>query len=96
MIVPFQPRGCGVVRAGWLGGCNPEARCRELTSSLCIALASLSTRMSRFAIAAEAELEGAVLAAQKSGVLSDNEVKELVRLGGSCQKDRGPVAEDIL
>ena len=46
-------------------------------------------------IAAEAELEGAVLAAQKSGALSDDETKELARLGDLARKTRGPVKEDI-
>jgi hypothetical protein len=45
--------------------------------------------------AAEAELEGAVLAAQKSGALSDNETKELARLGDLAKKAYGPVKEDI-
>jgi len=46
-------------------------------------------------IAAEAELEGAVLAAQKGGALSDDETKELARLGDLAKKTRGPVKEDI-
>jgi hypothetical protein len=46
-------------------------------------------------IGAEAELEGAVLAAQKSGALSDDETKELARLGDLAKKTRGPVKEDI-
>ena len=46
-------------------------------------------------IAAEAELEGAVLAAQKGGALSDEETKELARLGDLAKKTRGPVKEDI-
>ena len=46
-------------------------------------------------IAAEAELEGAVLAAQKSRALSDDETKELARLGELAKKTRGPVKEDI-
>ena len=46
-------------------------------------------------VAAEAELEGAVLAAQKSGALSDDETKELARLGELAKKTRGPVNEDI-
>ena len=46
-------------------------------------------------IAAEAELEAAVLAAQKSGALSDDETKELARLGELAKKTRGPVKEDI-
>src|SRR5215510_14479592 len=46
-------------------------------------------------IAAEAELESAVLAAQKSGALSDDETKELARLGDLAKKTRGPVKEDI-
>jgi hypothetical protein len=46
-------------------------------------------------IAAEAELEGAVLAAQKSGALSDDETKELARLGDLAKMTRGPVKEDI-
>jgi hypothetical protein len=46
-------------------------------------------------IAAEAELEGAILAAQKSGALSDDETKELGRLGELAKKTRGPVKEDI-
>ena len=45
--------------------------------------------------AAEAELEAAVLAAQKSGALSDDETKELARLGELAKKTRGPVKEDI-
>jgi hypothetical protein len=46
-------------------------------------------------IAAEAELESAVLAAQKSGALSDDEIKELGRLGELAKKTRDPVKEDI-
>jgi 3-methyladenine DNA glycosylase AlkC len=46
-------------------------------------------------IAAEAELEGAVLAAQKSGALSDDETKELARLGDVAKRTRGPVKEDL-
>ena len=46
-------------------------------------------------IAAQAELEGAVLAAQKSGALSDDETKELARLGDLAKKTRGTVKEDI-
>ena len=46
-------------------------------------------------IAAEAELESAVLAAQKVGALSDDETKELARLGDLAKKTRGPVKEDI-
>ena len=45
--------------------------------------------------AAEAELESAVLAAQKSGALSDDEIKELGRLGELAKKTRDPVKEDI-
>jgi hypothetical protein len=45
-------------------------------------------------IAAQAELEGAVLAAQKSGALSDDESKELARLGELAKKTRDPVKED--
>jgi hypothetical protein len=46
-------------------------------------------------IAAQAELENAVLAAQKSGALSDDESKELARLGELAKKTRDPVKEDI-
>lgn len=46
-------------------------------------------------IAAQADLENAVLAAQKSGALSDDETKELARLGELAMKTRGPVKEDI-
>jgi hypothetical protein len=46
-------------------------------------------------IAAEAALEAAVLAAQKSGALSDDETKELARLGELAKRTRGPVKEDI-
>jgi hypothetical protein len=46
-------------------------------------------------IATQAELEDAVLAAQKSGALSDDETKELARLGDLAKKTRGPVKEDI-
>jgi hypothetical protein len=46
-------------------------------------------------IAAQAELEGAVLTAQKSGALSDDEIKELARLGEIAKKTRDPVKEDI-
>jgi hypothetical protein len=46
-------------------------------------------------VAAEAELESAVLAAQKSGALSDDELKELGRLGELAKKTRDPVKEDI-
>ena len=46
-------------------------------------------------IAAQAELESAVSAAQKSGALSDDETKELARLGDIAKKTRGPVKEDI-
>ena len=46
-------------------------------------------------IAAQAELENAVLAAQKSGALSDDETKELARLGELAKKTRDPVKEDI-
>ena len=46
-------------------------------------------------IAAVAELEGAVLTAQKGGALSDDETKELARLGDLAKKTRGPVKEDI-
>jgi hypothetical protein len=45
--------------------------------------------------AAQAELENSVLAAQKSGALSDDESKELARLGELAKKTRGPVKEDI-
>jgi hypothetical protein len=44
-------------------------------------------------IAAQAELENAVLAAQKSGALSDDESKELARLGELAKKTRDPVKE---
>jgi hypothetical protein len=47
------------------------------------------------AIAAQAELKGAIIAAQKSGVLSDKESKELGRLGELAKKSREPVKEDI-
>jgi hypothetical protein len=46
-------------------------------------------------IAAQTELKGAVLAAQKSGALSDQESKELARLGEIARKTRDPVKEDI-
>jgi hypothetical protein len=46
-------------------------------------------------IAAQAELEGAVLAAQKRGALSDDETKELARLGELAKRTRDPVKEDI-
>jgi hypothetical protein len=46
-------------------------------------------------IAAQAEFENAVLAAQKSGALSDDESKELARLGELAKKTREPVKEDI-
>jgi hypothetical protein len=46
-------------------------------------------------IAAQAELESAVLTAQKSGALSDDETKELARLGEIAKKTRDPVKEDI-
>jgi len=46
-------------------------------------------------IAAQAELESAVSAAQKSGALSDDETKELARLGDIAKKTRGPVKDDI-
>jgi len=46
-------------------------------------------------IAAQAELENAVLAAQKSGALSDDETKELARLGELAKRTRDPVKEDI-
>lgn len=46
-------------------------------------------------IAAQAELESAVLAAQKGGALSDDEAKELARLGELAKKTRDPVKEDI-
>jgi hypothetical protein len=46
-------------------------------------------------IAAQAELEGTALAAQKSGALSDDESKELARLGELAKKAREPVKEDL-
>jgi hypothetical protein len=46
-------------------------------------------------VAAQAELENAVLAAQKSGALNDDESKELARLGELAKKARDPVNEDI-
>jgi hypothetical protein len=46
-------------------------------------------------IAAQADLEAAILSAQKSGALSDDEAKELARLGDIAKKTRGPVKEDI-
>jgi hypothetical protein len=46
-------------------------------------------------IAAQAELENAVLAAQKGGALTDDESKELTRLGELAKKTRDPVKEDI-
>jgi hypothetical protein len=46
-------------------------------------------------IAAQAELRGAILAAQKSGALTDKESKELARLGELAKKTRDPVKEDI-
>ena len=46
-------------------------------------------------IAAQAEFENAVLAAQKSLALSDDESKQLARLGELAKKTRDPVKEDI-
>jgi hypothetical protein len=46
-------------------------------------------------IAAQAELKGAILAAQESGALSDKENKDLARLGELAKKTRDPVKEDI-
>ena len=46
-------------------------------------------------IAAQAELEAAVLAAQEKGALSADESKELGRLGELAKKTRDPVKEDI-
>ena len=46
-------------------------------------------------VAAEAELEAAVLAAQRGGALSEDEAKELARLGELAKKTRGPVKEDV-
>jgi hypothetical protein len=46
-------------------------------------------------ITAQAELEGAVLAAQESGALSDEESKALARLGELARKTRDPVKEDV-
>jgi len=46
-------------------------------------------------IAAQAEFENAVLAAQKSGALSDDESKQLARLGELAKKTRDPVKGDI-
>jgi hypothetical protein len=47
-------------------------------------------------IAAQAELESAALAAQKSGALSDDESKELARLGELAKKTRDPVKVETL
>ncbi len=46
-------------------------------------------------IAAQAQFENAVLAAQKSGALSDDESKQLARLGELAKKTRDPVKGDI-
>ena len=46
-------------------------------------------------VAAQAQLEAAVLAANESGALSPDETKELARLGDIARKTRGPVKEDI-
>jgi hypothetical protein len=46
-------------------------------------------------IVAQAELESAVLAAQQSGALSADEIKELGQLGEIAKKTRDPVKEDI-
>jgi hypothetical protein len=46
-------------------------------------------------IAAQARLEGAVLAANGGGALSADESKELARLGELAQKTRNPVKKDI-
>jgi len=46
-------------------------------------------------IAAQAALESAALAAQKGGALTDDESKELARLGELAKKTREPVKEDI-
>jgi hypothetical protein len=46
-------------------------------------------------VSAQAELENAVLAAQKGGALSDDESKELTRLGELAKKTRDPVKEDL-
>lgn len=46
-------------------------------------------------MAVQAQLENAVLAAQKAGALSDDESKELARLGELAKKTRDPVKEDI-
>ena len=46
-------------------------------------------------IAAQAEFENAVLTAQKSGALSDDESKQLARLGELAKKTRDPVKGDI-
>jgi hypothetical protein len=46
-------------------------------------------------IVAQAQLEGAILAANESGALSADETKELARLGELAKKTRDPVKEDI-
>jgi hypothetical protein len=46
-------------------------------------------------IAAQGELESAVLAAEQGGALSADESKELARLGELAKKTREPVEEDI-
>ena len=46
-------------------------------------------------VAAQAQLESAVLAANESGALSPDETKELARLGDLAKKTRDPIKEDI-
>lgn len=46
-------------------------------------------------IAAQAQLESAILAANEGGALSADETKELARLGDTARKTRDPVKADI-
>ena len=46
-------------------------------------------------VAAQAQLESAILAANESGALSPDETKELARLGDLAKKTRDPIKEDI-
>ena len=71
--------GPGMIRAMFAG---------NATSASLLALDEKS-------IAAQAELEAAVLAAQEKGALSADESKELGRLGELAKKTRDPVKEDI-
>ncbi len=47
------------------------------------------------AIAAQSQLEKAILSANEKGALTENETKELARLGDLAKQTRGPVQEDI-